>query len=382
MSREPEGEGSLEAMTLVERLGRTSTLRLSRSHRHVSVVTLILSVVLGLALNVGTPTRSSATSISQEKARAAVLYQQVQRINFHVQFLGQKFDLAHVKLETIIAKIRNTKSIVRSIEQNVIKGQKQLVSDAIFAFITNGAASSSNPLFSPDASKIGATNVYSTLAEGNVGAAIASLKNDRLQLTQEKGILRSEVAAARNQANRAKAAYRNAQALDATLQNDLASVKGSIASYYAAIAAAAAAKAAAALHASQSSPGSSSSVPGADPVAQIAIRTAESYLGTWYCWGGASRSCVDCSGLVMLAYDAAGIYFPHYSGAMYEDTEHIPLWDIQPGDLLFYGYDGDEHVAMYVGHGDMIEAEMTGTQVHIVPIRLGYGFAGVGRPRA
>jgi cell wall-associated NlpC family hydrolase len=49
---------------------------------------------------------------------------------------------------------------------------------------------------------------------------------------------------------------------------------------------------------------------------------------------------------------------------------------------LFYGYNGDEHVAMYVGHGDMIEAEETGTQVHIVPIRLGYGFAGLGRPRA
>ena len=35
-----------------------------------------------------------------------------------------------------------------------------------------------------------------------------------------------------------------------------------------------------------------------------------------------------------------------------------------------------------VGHGDMIEAEMTGTRVHITPVRLGYGFAGLGRPRA
>ena len=107
-----------------------------------------------------------------------------------------------------------------------------------------------------------------------------------------------------------------------------------------------------------------------------------SYIGTWYCWGGASRSCVDCSGLIMLAYEAAGIDFPHYSGAQYEDTERVPLYDIEPGDLLFYGYNGDEHVAMYVGHGDMIEAEETGTRVHIVPIRLGYGFAGLGRPRA
>ena len=27
----------------------------------------------------------------------------------------------------------------------------------------------------------------------------------------------------------------------------------------------------------------------------------------------------------MLAYDAAGIYFPHYSGAMYADTVRVPL---------------------------------------------------------
>jgi len=42
------------------------------------------------------------------------------------------------------------------------------------------------------------------------------------------------------------------------------------------------------------------------------------------------------------------------------------LVDIEPGDLLFYGYDGDAHVAMYVGDGKMIEAEMTGTLVHVV----------------
>jgi cell wall-associated NlpC family hydrolase len=84
----------------------------------------------------------------------------------------------------------------------------------------------------------------------------------------------------------------------------------------------------------------------------------------------------------MLAYEAAGIDFPHYSGAMYQDTMRVPLWDIQPGDLLFYGYDGDEHVTMYVGHGEMIEAQQTGTRVLIDPVRLGYGFAGLGRPRA
>jgi cell wall-associated NlpC family hydrolase len=62
--------------------------------------------------------------------------------------------------------------------------------------------------------------------------------------------------------------------------------------------------------------------------------------------------------------------------------------DLEPGDLLFYGPDGDDHVAMYVGGGDMIEAPETGQTVHITPIRLstdpstdyGEAFAGAGRP--
>ena len=66
---------------------------------------------------------------------------------------------------------------------------------------------------------------------------------------------------------------------------------------------------------------------------------------------------------------------------LYLDFKRNRIADIEPGDLLFYGYDGDQHVAMYVGDGKMIEAEMTGTQVHIVPVRLGYGFFGLGRPR-
>jgi cell wall-associated NlpC family hydrolase len=51
-----------------------------------------------------------------------------------------------------------------------------------------------------------------------------------------------------------------------------------------------------------------------------------------------------------------------------------------PGDLLFYGPGGSEHVAMYIGHGTMIEAPYTGAVVWLTPLRFGYGFAGAGRP--
>ena len=57
-----------------------------------------------------------------------------------------------------------------------------------------------------------------------------------------------------------------------------------------------------------------------------------------------------------------------------------PLSDALPGDLIFYGSGGSEHVAMYVSSGTMIEAPETGQSVHLTGLRLGDGFVGAGRP--
>ncbi len=267
----------------------------------------------------------------------------------------------------------------RDIKKSVTKGDAQLRAEAVFAYVTNGAAASNNPLFSNSASKIGATNVYNQLAQGNVAATISNLKNYRIELTQERSILAREVGRAAFLTRAAAKSFHSADVYQSSLNHALAQVKGNIATFIAQAEAAASAKEVTSFNAQSLADGITDPPP--DSKADIAIRTAMTYIGTPYVWGGASRSGVDCSGLIMLAYDAAGIDFPHYSGAMYEDTMRVPLVDIEPGDLLFYGYDGDQHVAMYVGDGKMIEAEMTGTLVHVVPVRLGYGFFGLGRPR-
>ncbi len=365
-------------MTLLERPGRPGVSRWpwatwgQRFLGGTGVFLLVTSLV--------TTAPASAATLAQEKAQAATLYSEIQRINFTSQQLGQRYDLAHLKLNRMVNQIRNTKAIVRTINKDVLAGQKQLKADAVFAFVTNGAVNTNNPLFTSSATTLGATNVYNNLAEGNVGSVVANLKNSRIQLTLERSMLRSEVAAAAHENYLALQSYAKARGIDRTLNADLAKVKGQIASYYNALAAAAAARSAAALQSSQPTPGSAGAPPPSS-VGAAAVRAAESFIGVPYCWGGATRSCVDCSGLVMLAYDAVGISLSHYSGAMYQETQPVPLWNIQPGDLLFYGYAGDEHVAMYVGGGQMIEAPFTGSYVHITPVRLGYGFAGVGRPR-
>ena len=324
--------------------------------------------------------RPAGASLSSEKAQAAVLLNRINNLNSRVGVLGQRYDFAQIKLNKIKNEILNARATVKQIEANVKRGNNQLRADAVFAYVTNGSSAKYNPLFTPNASSIGATNVYNQLAEGNISSTLASLKNYKIELTQERSLLNAEVRRAALVANSSARSLREAQVLQSSLKAALSQVKGAIATYIAQAQAATAARDAGLLRNAQ--PVAGFPAPPPDSRANIAIRAAMSYIGVWYQWGGASRSGVDCSGLVMLAYEAAGIYLPHYSGAQFADTMRVPLIDIQPGDLLFYGYNGDEHVSMYIGHGMMIEAPQTGYQVHVTPVRLGYGFAGLGRPRA
>jgi peptidoglycan DL-endopeptidase CwlO len=69
----------------------------------------------------------------------------------------------------------------------------------------------------------------------------------------------------------------------------------------------------------------------------------------------------DCSGLVMSAWASAGVTIPRDTYEQVAALPSIPLSSIQPGDLLYYN--GDGHVAMYVGNGMIVDAPETGLQV-------------------
>ena len=68
----------------------------------------------------------------------------------------------------------------------------------------------------------------------------------------------------------------------------------------------------------------------------------------------------------MWAYAQVGISLPHFSGAQYADTTHIPMSELEPGDLVFPA-DPGQHVAMYIGGGMIVEAA-DGIPVHVVPM--------------
>lgn len=105
-----------------------------------------------------------------------------------------------------------------------------------------------------------------------------------------------------------------------------------------------------------------------------AVAAAMTRLGDPYVWGAAGPNSFDCSGLTMWAWAHAGVSLPHYSGAQYAATTHIPMSDLQPGDLVFFA-DPGEHEGMYIGNGQIIEAPHTGAVVRIQPLYSQYVLA-------
>ena len=100
-----------------------------------------------------------------------------------------------------------------------------------------------------------------------------------------------------------------------------------------------------------------------------ALRWALTRRGDAYVWGAAGPTTFDCSGLVMWAYAHVGISLAHLTFDQWNEGEHVPSDQAQPGDLIFlYGLN---HVGMYIGNGLFINAPHTGTVVQIAAVPWG-----------
>ncbi len=114
------------------------------------------------------------------------------------------------------------------------------------------------------------------------------------------------------------------------------------------------------------------------------LTAALSRVGDRYVWGGNGPDVFDCSGLVQWSMRQAGIIMPRVAVNQAQAGPRVPLADLEPGDLLFYHTDPTapiyiSHVAIYLGHGLMLQAPEPGMDVQIVPAIFGSGFAGAVR---
>ncbi|MCX5833353.1 MAG: NlpC/P60 family protein [Deltaproteobacteria bacterium] len=99
------------------------------------------------------------------------------------------------------------------------------------------------------------------------------------------------------------------------------------------------------------------------------VRTAESFVGVPYLYGGSSPDeGFDCSGLTMAVYDLNGLRLPRSSREQYGSGDPVPRQELARGDLVFFSTKMDgkvSHVGVYVGDGRFIHAPGHGRKITV-----------------
>ena len=103
------------------------------------------------------------------------------------------------------------------------------------------------------------------------------------------------------------------------------------------------------------------------------VATAKQYLGYQYTYGGSSPSTgFDCSGFTSYVFKQHGISLNRTAAGQYSNGVAVSRANLQPGDLVMFGKSGINHVAIYIGGGQIIHASTPSTGVRIDSLSTGY----------
>jgi cell wall-associated NlpC family hydrolase len=373
---------------------------------------------------------AGASSLGDLQAQARQLETQISDLGNQEAQLSERYDAARLALKASQTKVLEAREAVASATGKADKAKGVLQADAVNAYVDSGSGSvsgSSNPssISGADASLLRAE--YEQSLATNQSDSEDQYRLASVQATTAETNLKKQEAAAAANVSTIAGDEKQVEATQSSLESAEAQDKGRIATLIAQQQAAQAraeqaaarqrlaAEQAAQLRATQSQEraaapavttppptaptpsttgttttpnggttttpnGGTTTAPtpvgttppvstggGGSSVAAAAVQAALSRVGDPYVWGAAGPDAFDCSGLVMWAYDQAGVSLPHFSGAQYADTTHISMADLEPGDLVFFS-DPGEHVAMYIGNGDVVQAPYTGADVQVVPL--------------
>jgi hypothetical protein len=111
------------------------------------------------------------------------------------------------------------------------------------------------------------------------------------------------------------------------------------------------------------------SLPHHGPTADDYLKTAESFIGVPYLWGGTTALGLDCSGLVQQVYRLNGVALPRDADQQAMLGRRVEK--ARAGDLMFFGAEAVTHVALATSESEFIHAPMTGGVVE--RNRLGQG---------
>ncbi len=336
---------------------------------------------LAVAAICALPQTAGADAVADKQAQANAIAAKIDELNHTIERNAEAANAAQIELDGLNQQVADAQAKVAAAQAEHDKHQGELRDYAVNAYVHGTDNVSQQQASSSDPDNQGQREGYLTAASGNRQQLIDELRateedlNTQIgQLNQAKGAAEAKAQDLQNQKSSAESAAAQQQALYNQAQGELATlVQQAQAKAAAEQAAAAQARAQAAAAQSRATApsaghgGGGSSAPVGPPPATkggagAAIAEAQRQLGKPYVWGAAGPDAFDCSGLTAWAWRAGGVSLPHFSGAQYSSTTHISMSAIQPGDLIFYE-SPDQHVALYVGGGQIIHAPHAGDVV-------------------
>ena len=114
--------------------------------------------------------------------------------------------------------------------------------------------------------------------------------------------------------------------------------------------------------------GSTEQAPSSSGGGGSAVSAARSAIGSPYAYGGTTKAGFDCSGLVVWAFQQAGVSLPRTSFAQYGQGSAVDRANIQAGDLVFFNANGPgaSHVGIATSNSTVISATSHGVMEHAI----------------
>jgi cell wall-associated NlpC family hydrolase len=349
-------------------------LRSNRVRRSVAIAVVGLTAGLLLA-----PGNAQGDTIESKRAEAARLQSAIDENGRRTSALSEQINGAQYKLDQAQAQIAEAQARIDAAKAESNRLEDLLAKRAVQIYKGAGNTSPLDAVDVGNVNEIAARRKYASAASNHDNALVDELTRAREALAVQKAQQEEIKEAAQSERDSLAAARQEIEAANARQHELLSQVKGELAALVRQEAerreAAARARSAQLTAARSSSVGSSrdtGSDPGNYPApsggAAAAVAFARAQIGKPYQYAASGPDTYDCSGLTMMAWRAGGVSMPHYSGAQYSMFPRVPMSALQPGDLVFWGPGGSNHVAMYVGGGTLITAPRTGDVVKYSPI--------------
>jgi hypothetical protein len=102
------------------------------------------------------------------------------------------------------------------------------------------------------------------------------------------------------------------------------------------------------------------------------VKSARSFIGVPYLWGGNTQDGLDCSGFTVAVYRLNGMILPRSSREQFEAGSPIDRGDLKQGDLVFFSTAGKpavSHVGVYIGAGQFVHAPGRGKTICVSSLK-------------